>query len=351
MTTFRTLDEKIGLVPADVVQLLARIDEGRGREEAFRRQHPERLKTLVEIARIQSTEASNAIENVTAPRARIVALVQQKTAPANRSEQEIAGYRFVLDQIHERGEHIPLRSSVIEQFHRDLYRFTAVRAGRFKTSDNVVTETREDGAVAVRFEPVSAFETPRAMEELNSRFLAEREAGTHHALLLIGCYLLDVLVIHPFTDGNGRLARLLALLLLYQAEYEVGRFVSLERQIADAKDTYYETLAASTERWHDDAHDVMPWLRYFLGTIVAAYREFEERSAILVGRGAKTEAVKEFLRRMPATTFTFEDLRRAAPGASDALIRKVLNELKAKNAVRPLGVGRASRWERVSTDF
>lgn len=157
MTTFRTLDEKIGLVPADVVQLLARIDEGRGREEAFRRQHPERLKTLVEIARIQSTEASNAIENVTAPRARIVALVQQKTAPANRSEQEIAGYRFVLDQIHERGEHIPLRSSVIEQFHRDLYRFTAVRAGRFKTSDNVVTETREDGAVAVRFEPVSAF--------------------------------------------------------------------------------------------------------------------------------------------------------------------------------------------------
>jgi Fic family protein len=245
MHTFRVLDQEIGLVPAAVARTLGAIDTARGREDAFRMQRPQVLDALVVVARIQSAEASNAIEHIVAPRKRIEALVEQKTSPRNRSEAEIAGYRAVLDLIHEQADDIRFRPSVVEQLHRDLYQYTAVPAGRWKTTENAIEEELPDGTTHVRFETVSAAATPAAMDELHAAFLREREAGEHHPLLLVGCYVFDFLAIHPFRDGNGRMARLLTLLLLYQSGYGVGRFISLERLINEARDGYYDALQAS----------------------------------------------------------------------------------------------------------
>lgn len=351
MHTFRTLDEQIGMVPASMVSQLSAIDVGHGREEAFRRQHPEALKTLVEIARIQSTEASNAIENVTAPRKRIAALVADRTTPANRSEEEIAGYRAVLDLIHSSAPNIPFRPSVVEQLHRDLYQFTGVPAGRWKTTENSITQTEPDGTETVRFETVSALETPAAMEELHTSFDRARD-GEHHPLLVIGCYVFDFLAIHPFRDGNGRVGRLLTLLALYQAGYDVGRYISLERLISDSKETYYDALETAGRGWHDDQHDIKPWLGYFLGILVAAYDEFESRAGVVAGgRGSKVAAIHQFVRSNIADEFTIEDLRQAVPGASDSYLNKVLTKMRDQGILESRLAGRGSRWRRLRADF
>ncbi|MGH3048600.1 MAG: Fic family protein, partial [Gaiellaceae bacterium] len=250
MQSFRDLGRHVDLIPAAINRQLSAIDIARGRQEAFARQHPAALDSLQQLARIQSVEASNAIENITAPKKRLEALVAQKTSPRNRSEAEIAGYRAVLDTIHSSAEHIPFTPNLVRQLHRDLYQFAPQPGGDWKTSDNLVTEQRPDGSVAVRFTPASALETPAAIEELHRRFQEAWQQDEHHRLLLAGAYTLDFLVIHPFTDGNGRISRLLSLLLLYQAGYEVSRFISLERLTEQSKETYYDALAASTQNWH-----------------------------------------------------------------------------------------------------
>jgi Fic family protein len=349
MHTFRVLDQQIGLVPAAAARTLGAIDTARGREDAFRLQRPQVLDALVHVARIQSTEASNAIEDVVAPRKRIEALVDQKTAPRNRSEAEIAGYRAVLDLIHEQANEIPFRPTVVEQLHRDLYQYTAVPAGRWKTTEIAIEEELPDGTRRVRFETVAAAGTPAAMEELHAAFLNARDAGEHHPLLLIGCYVFDFLAIHPFRDGNGRMARLLTLLLLYQSGYEVGRYISLERRINQARDGYYDSLQAAGVGWHTSEHTIWPWLEYLLGILLAAYREFEDRVG-LVGesRGAKTAAIERFIRARLSDEFTIADVRDAALGASDSLIGKVLARMRQEGVIESLGTGRSARWRRRS---
>jgi Fic family protein len=351
MHTFRVLEQQIGLVPAPMVRAIAGVDLSRGREEVFRRQHPEALRTLTEIARIQSTEASNAIEQITAPRKRIEALVADRTIPANRSEEEIAGYRAVLDTIHASAAHIPFRPSVVEQLHRDLYQFTSAPAGRWKLVENAIEEQRPDGSHVTRFRTVPAVETPSAMEELHDNFLRERRTGLHHPLLLIGCYVFDFLAIHPFRDGNGRMSRLLTLLALYQAEYEVGRFISLERLINESRETYYDALLAAGHGWHEGRHDIKPWLSYFLGIMAGAYQEFESRVGAISGRGAKQDAITQFIRSSVAEEFTMADLRRAAAGISQSYLNKTLARLRDEGVVEPVGVGRGARWRRLTRDF
>jgi Fic family protein len=351
MHTFRTIERQIGMVPASMVNQLRAIDVGRGREEAFRRQHPEALKTLVEIARIHSTEASNAIENVIAPRKRIAALVANKTTPANRSEAEIAGYRAVLDLIHSSAPSIPFRPSVVEQLHRDLYQYTGVPAGRWKTVENSITQNEPDGSETVRFKTVSALETPAAMDELHERFSRARDAEYHPALL-VGCYVFDFLAIHPFRDGNGRMGRLLTLLALYQAGYDVGRYVSLERLINDTRETYYDALEQAGHGWHAGEHDIKPWLGYFLGVLVAAYEEFESRADVVTGgRGSKVSAIHQFVRSRISDEFTIEDLRQAVPGASDSYLSKTLARMRDEGIVASRPAGRGSRWRRLRTEF
>jgi Fic family protein len=351
MQTFRSLDQHFGLVPASVGQQLSTIDVARGRQEAFRLQNPSMLETLRTIALVESVEASNAIEQITAPRSRILELVAERTPPQNRSEAEIAGYRDVLNTVHASATAIPFTPSVVLQLHRDLLQFTGAPGGGWKTVDNLVTEQRPDGTTAVRFTPVAALRTPHAMNELHERFAVAWEAREYHRLLLVAAYVLDFLVIHPFLDGNGRMARLLALLALYRGGYEVGRFISLERIVDETRDTYYEALAASTAGWHEGAHDPGPWTRYFLGTLVAAYERFEQRAGAVGSRGSKAELVKQFIRSNLSDTFTIADVRRAVPGVSDSYLWRLFGELKRAGAIEPISRGRGARWRRLRTDF
>jgi len=330
MRTFRRLSDHFDLIPAAINRQLSEIDIARGRQEAFALQHPAALESLTQAALIQSVEASNAIENITAPRRRIEELVAERTTPRDRSEAVIAGYRAVLGTIHASAPAILFTANVVRQLHRDLYQYAAQPGGDWKGSDNLVTEELPDGTVAVRFTPVSAFATPSAMEELHRRFGEAWAANDHHRLLLAAAYTLDFLVTHPFSDGNGRMSRLLSLLLLYKGGYEVGRFVSLERLIEQSKETYYDALGRST------------------AILAAAYREFEPRAqAVTAGRGSKAELVKAFVRSNVSDSFTFADVKRAAPGVSDEYIRQVLRELRDEGVVEVRGAGRGAAWCRV----
>lgn len=190
------------------------------------------------------------------------------------------------------------------------------------------------------------------MDELHGRLDDAWRADQHHRLLLAGAYVLDFLVIHPFTDGNGRMSRLLTLLLLYKAGYEVGRFISIEKLIEQSNKTYYDALAASTERWHTGEHDLRPWLAYFLGVLTAAYREFEPRArAVTAGRGSKAELVRSFARSNLSDAFTFADVKRVFPGVSDEYIRQILRELRDAGVIEGTGAGRGAGWRRLRRDF
>jgi Fic family protein len=346
--TFRNLDRHLGNVPASTVRALSGVAAGRGREAAFRLQSPQVLDTMTEIARIQSTASSNAIEGITAPVERIVELVEEKTQPTNRPEEEIAGYRTVLDTIHSNAEHIPFKRSVVEQFHRDLYSFTRTPGGRFKSAPNEVARFDKDGRkIAVVFEGLSPFDTPMAMDELHDRFDQSIKTGKHDALLLSAAYVFDFLMIHPFDDGNGRMSRLLTLLLLYHAGYEVGRFISLEKLIEDSKETYYESLEKSTAGWARGAHDIWPWINYFMGVMNAAYKEFEARvGTIATGRGSKAERIRAFVRSRTSTAFTADDLHRALPDISMDHIRGELRKLAKAGVLESPGPGR-KQWKRL----
>ena len=340
------------MVPASTVQALNGVATGRGREAAFRHQNPQILETLTEIARIQSTEASNAIENIIASHERIVELMQDKTTPQNRSEQEIAGYRNVLDTIHSSADGIPFKPSIVQQFHRDLYAITNTPGGRFKNTPNEVAEFDSTGnKIRVVFEGVSPFETPMAMDELHERFDTATREGRYPPLLLAGAYIFDFLMIHPFNDGNGRMSRLLTLLLLYHAGHEVGRFISLEKLIADHKETYYESLRKSTADWNESKHNIWPWLNYFLGILNGAYNEFEARvGTVTSGRGSKGERVREFVRSNISNAFTFEEVARALPDISAVHIRRHLIRLREAGFIESPGRGH-KQWKRLRDDF
>lgn len=350
MSTVGNVNAKLGLIPGELAALLRTVDQAQGRQTAFAGQFPERLESLQKIARIQSTEASNEIEGITAPAARIRALVEEKTTPQNRSEEEIAGYRSVLDLINSTdAAHIPFTENVILQFHQQLYSFSPGRGGEYKNTDNEVTEELPDGGTRVRFKPTPAWKTKEEMRLLHEAFTAASASGKHHPLVLTAAYILDFLLIHPFRDGNGRMSRLLTLLLLYQGNYDVGRFISVEKIIAESNETYYESLAASTTNWETDGNDPIPWIRYFLGVLIRAYTEFEARTGALGRKGAKSEAIRAFVRSSISTEFTIKDIRKACPGVSDDLIRKVLSDLRAQRLVDGVSKGPSARYRRLGT--
>lgn len=306
----------------------------------------------MEVALIQSSASSNAIERITAAPGRVTELVQDKTAPKDRSEEEIAGYRKVLETIHSSAVHIPLTSSVVLQFHRDIYAFSPVPGGHFKSAQNEVARFDQQGRkLAVIFEGVSPVETPMAMDELHGLYAEALRGGAHAPLLLAGSYVFDFLMIHPFNDGNGRMSRLLTLLLLYQCGHEVGRFISLEKLVEESKETYYESLEKSTAGWDRGEHDIWPWLNYFLGIVIAAYTEFEARAGDLTsGRGSKTLRIKQYVRSNTTDVFTFDDVQKALPDISSDHIRGVLRKLRDEGIVESPGRGR-KEWRRISTSF
>lgn len=323
---------------------LKKLGEYRGRQDLFRQQAPEILASLMQVAVIESAESSNRIEGVTAPRERVEALVMRPTTPANRSEQEIAGYRDALNLIHESAPDMAFSVNVILQLHTMLYRFQAGVGGRWKMAPNEIVERNPDGTVhRVRFTPVAPVATPQAMDDLVAGYRQAMDAE-RESLVVVPLAILDFLCIHPFTDGNGRVARLLSLLLLYHFDVAVGRYISLERVIEESKETYYDSLTASSRGWHEGRHDPHPWLNYFWGMLLAAYKEFEERvGALKDAPGAKTALVEQAVRRR-VKPFAISDLEAECPGVSRDMVRHVLRRMRSKGEIENRGRGRGAKW-------
>lgn len=334
-------------VPGDVVRLLGRIDRAAGGEARFRDQLPHLLESLSAEARVQSITASSAIEGVVVTPERIAGLAAGRTRRfRNRSEAEFAGYRAALDYLYQE-EPGDLAVGLVLHLHRILFSFTEGGGGQFKTDDNLVVDTGTGGERQVRFTPVSARETPWYTEELVVRAHDGLSAGATHPLLVIAAFALDLLCIHPFTDGNGRITRLLSAHLLDRQCYGVGRFVSVEQLVLDTREDYYDALAASTQGWFDDGrHSLWPLARYLLGRLVEAYDRFEGRIAAGTGGGTKQDRVRDFVLLRGSSTFRIGDIRAAVPGVSDNTIRLVLADLKRSGRIDNDGTGRNATWRR-----
>lgn len=333
--------------PMHTVRLISKINEFKGKQELYKQQSPQILNTLKNVAIIQSTKASNSIEGIVITNQRLKGLMENKVDPMDRSEGEIAGYRDVLATIHSAYEAIPINSNVILQLHRDLYKFVPLEGGKWKNTDNVIEEKLPTGERFIRFQPLSAFETPRAMEELCEYYNECVRKEEVDPLLLISAFILDFLCIHPFNDGNGRMARLLTLLLLYRAGYEVGRFISLEKIVEESKDSYYEMLRKSSANWHSGDHNILFWTNYWLGTMIAAYKELESRvGTIETTRGNKSQRVEEFITHRLGY-FTKEDIRNACPDVAEATINRVLKSLRDQKKIEPVGKGRNAKWMKI----
>jgi Fic family protein len=330
---------------ADDASTIQKIGEYKGKQALFSQQTPEILDSLRQVAIIESSESSNRLEGITAPRKRVEAIVKQSSMPANRSEQEIAGYRDALALIHESASHMQFSINVILQLHSMIYRYLPSDGGRWKTTDNQIVERNSDGSIRrVRFDPVSAFDTPGAMDRLVESYNQAIKPLSVEPLVVVPAVLFDFLCIHPFLDGNGRVARLITLMLLYHFDYQVGRFISLERIFEESKDTYYESLEKSSRNWHESRHDIKPWLRYFWGVILRAYGEFEERvGTITKGRGSKTVHIQRVIDRKTGP-FSISEIEAECSGISRDMIRVVLRKLRDEGILRLEGRGRGSRW-------
>ena len=331
---------------ADEVGALKALGEYRGKQELFARQSPQALESLRQVALVESGESSNRLEGITAPRDRILALVREGTAPQNRSEQEIAGYRDVLNLIHGNYRGIDFSLHTILRCHAMMTKYVSPPGGHWKTRDNVILERHADGTRRVRFRPVAAAATEKAMAGLADGYVRAVYEDGREPLVVVPLTILDFLCIHPFGDGNGRCSRLLTLLMLYHAGYEVGRYIGLERIFERTKESYYDALEKSSQGWHEGKHDPLPWMTYFWGVLLAAYREFEERVGVIrTGRGAKTEQIRRAVDRKLGA-FRAADIEAECPGASHEWVRRVLRELRDEGAIEFRGKGPGARWVR-----
>jgi Fic family protein len=327
------------------VAAIHRLGEARGRQQLFVQQAPQQLEALRHSAVVESTESSNRIEGIVVAAGRVAELVDHDATPRNRSEHEIAGYRDALRLIHDSHEAMSFSTNVILQLHSMLFQYMAGQGGLWKSTDNeIVEKDRQGRTVRVRFKATAAVATPQAMETLAGDYRRAIRNYDADPLVVIPLAILDLLCIHPFRDGNGRIARLATLMLLYQSDYRVGRYVSLERIIEESKDTYYEALERSSQRWHDSGHDPHPWLDYFWGVLIRAYREFEERVERL--KGSKTDQVRQAVLRRSGP-FGISDIEADCPGVSRDMVRHVLRQMKSEQVIAPTGVGRGARWRRV----
>ena len=335
------------LIP-EIVQMVSSIHEHKGKQELFLEANVDELKTLLEVALIQSTGASNRIEGIFTSDKRLEELVSQKAEPRNRSEQEIAGYREVLSTIHEGYEYITPRPNIILQLHRDLYSYSQGTAGgSYKNSDNVIAETDAEGHQKARFIPVPAFQTAEAMEELCTRFLEAWEADRIDKLILIPMFILDFLCIHPFNDGNGRMSRLLTLLLFYKAGYIVGKYISMEMLIEKTKETYYEALQASSTGWHEGENSYEPFVKYYLGIMLKAYNEFESRVEHLKHRSlSKPDRIKAVIDNKVGK-ITKKEIMELCPDISKITVERTLTNLVKSGYIAKVGAGPSTGYVRV----
>jgi Fic family protein len=348
MMTLRQFKSKPETIPATTSWYLADLGEARGKQDLFTKQSPQKLKVLRENAMIESAVSSNRIEGVTVQQARIKAVIVGRAGLRDREEEEVRGYRDALKLIHERGAKLPVSQETILTLHR-LCRGEIWDAGKYKERDGDIIERSANGRERVRFRTVSAAKTPSFIKELIETWQQCLEERWVHPLIAMAAFNLDLLCIHPFRDGNGRVSRLLLLLQCYHLGYDVGRYISLERLIEENKDRYYETLELSSEHWHEGRHDPWPYINYVLYILKAVYREFEQRVGQMKSpRGAKTELIESAIRTFPAE-FTLGDLERACPGVSRDMVRRVLRDLKKSRKVECLGRGPGAPWRKKGT--
>ncbi|MBE5903289.1 MAG: Fic family protein [Pseudobutyrivibrio sp.] len=331
------------LLTPEIVKKLTLINEYKGEQRLFIEAHKDELLELVEIAKIQSTDASNRIEGIFTADDRLKNLVQQRTDPRNRNEAEIAGYRDVLNTIHESYEYIPINANYFLQLHRDLYKFLgSVDGGVFKVDDNVIRETDQDGNEHIRFVPVPAWETSRAVDELCNAFRDAKDEVD--PLILMSMFILDFLCIHPFNDGNGRMSRLLTLLMLYQSGFIVGKYISIEKLIEESKETYYEVLQDSSYSWHENENDYKPFVNYMLGVIVGAYKEFESRVKLVTDSSySKGDRIREIIKGHIGT-ITKAELLAMNPDISDTTVQRSLADLLKSGEIKKIGGGRYTKY-------
>ena len=338
----------------EILTYVAKIHEFKGKQELYIRQKPVELERLIEVAKVQSTESSNRIEGIITTRSRLQQLVEDKTTPRNRDEKEILGYRNVLNLIHENYQYIPLKSNYILQLHRDLLQYTELSyGGKYKTSPNEIDAVLPNGEKRVLFKPLEPYETPDAIEQICNSYLS---AGYQKALdqeiidslILIPCVILDFLCVHPFNDGNGRMSRLLTLLLLYRNDYVVGKYISIEKEIADTKESYYQALEQSDLGWHEGTNDPKPFIKYMLGIILKCYREFEDRLTISEKSGIKSSSydiVKTYVNNTIGT-FTKRDAMENCPSLGSSSVESALKKLVEDGTIIRKGKGRTSHYIR-----
>ena len=326
----------------EVINYIGLIHEFKGRQQLYLEQKPRELETLVEIAKIQSTESSNAIEGIATTKARLKSLMADKTTPRDRGEKEIKGYRHVLNVIHENFDYVPIRKNYILQLHKMLYQFTEERfGGSFKDTPNEIDMVYPDGRTVLLFKPLEPFETPEAVEKLCEEYDKAINKYGIDPLIAIPVFIHDFLCIHPFNDGNGRMSRLLTTLLLYKSGFVIGRYISLEKKIEITKDEYYVALQESSQNWHEEKNDDTAFIKYILGTIVAAYRDFEERVNMLGKKVSARDMVEKAI-RSKIGKFTKNDIMELCPEIGRGSVENSLKALCEEGIIKKEGQGRAT---------
>lgn len=333
---------------AQQLAALRALGEYRGKQQLYIAQSPEALSDLHPVAVIESTESSSRLDGIVVAAHRLKALVLKNATPRSRSEQEVAGYRDALGLIHDSGKQMPFAESTFLQLHGILYRYVPQPDARWKADNSDIAKLDPDGSGSrISFRPITTHFTPMTMADMIARFRTALDQHLADPLVLVPLVILDFLCFHPFPHGNGRMARLLTLQLLYHFDYAVGRFVSLDRIFEESKESYCETLEASSHGWHKAAHDIAPWLDYFWGALLRAYEEFEEQvGTIERGRGAKGNRVRaEILKRQ--LPFSISEIEEACPGISRDMVRVILRSMKADALIEPTGKGRGAKWQHI----
>lgn len=331
---------------SELLGLIAAIYKEAGKQEMYLKQKPQELEKLVEIAKIQSTEASNAIEGIVTTNTRIRQLMEEKTTPRNRDEKEIAGYRDVLGIIHESFDAIPITQNYILQLHKILFSHLGnPAAGKTKTVQNYISATFPDGHTETLFIPLEPYETPEALDRICDEYNRVIGNAELEPLIAIPVFIHDFLCIHPFNDGNGRMSRLLTTLLLYRSGFYVGKYISLEAKIAKHKDLYYDALSASQNGWHEGSDDPVPFIKYLLGTILAAYRDFEDRFALVEVKRSALDMVR-LATQYKIGRFTKQDIRELCPSLSISSIEGSLRKLVDNGEIKREGNGKSTFYYR-----
>ncbi len=332
---------------SDILGYIAAIYREAGKQEQYLKQRPEELEKLVEIAKIQSTEASNAIEGIITTNTRIRQLVEERTAPKNRDEQEIAGYRDVLNIIHESFDAIPITKNYILQLHKIMYsHMNNPLAGQTKNVQNYISASYPDGHSEILFTPLAPYETPEALDKICEEYNKVIGNFELEPLIAIPVFIHDFLCIHPFNDGNGRMSRLLTTLLLYRSGFYVGKYISLEAKIAKDKDLYYDALSRSQDGWHEGTEDVIPFIKYILSTILAAYKDFGDRFSIVEEKRPAIDMVKKAA-EYNIGRFTKQDIRELCPSLSISSIEGSLRKLVENGEFKREGVGKSTFYIRL----